>query len=170
MPQAWVMNANRSSIDMMHVPVARRAAVPALLLGTFLLAPLSGARADDTAAPGVLWETSSQVSMEPMEGMEGMPPMQMPANTRTQCSPAVWTQPPATGEQDRGCVNSDFLREENKLSWTSVCEGPPAMTGQAEIVFDGEDAYSGSLRYTSEEGSIVIALSGTRIGECDSTQ
>jgi hypothetical protein len=164
------MNANRSSIDMMHVPVVRRAAVPAVLLGAFLLSPWSGARADDTATPGVLWENSSQVSMEPLEGMEGMPPMQMPANKTTRCTPAVWTQPPATGEQDRGCVTSDFLREDNKVTWTSVCEGPPALTGQAEIVFDGEEAYSGSLRYVSEEGTIVIALSGTRIGECDYTQ
>jgi Protein of unknown function (DUF3617) len=155
---------------MMHVPVVRRAAVPAVLLSTFLLSPWSGARADDTAAPGVLWENSSQVSMEPMEGMEGMPPMQMPATKTTRCTPAVWTQPPATGEQDRGCVTSDFLREDNKVTWTSVCEGPPAMTGQAEIVFDGEGAYSGSLRYASEEGTIVIALSGTRIGDCDNPQ
>jgi hypothetical protein len=123
---------------------------------------MSGARADDPAPPGVLWQTTSQMSMEGM-------PVQMPAQTLKVCAAAEWTGPPAAGEHERGCVTSDFQRDGNTVSWTSVCEGPPAMTGEAEITFADESAkaYTGEIRYVSEEGNLVIALRGSVIGTCD---
>jgi hypothetical protein len=42
------------------------------------------------------------------------------------------------------------------------------MSGQGTITYSGEgDAYTGSIRYATEEGTIVINLAGQRIGTCD---
>lgn len=148
---------------MTHVPVVRRMLVPALLLSTLLLSPLSAVCTDDPELPGILWQNSSQASME----MPGIPPMQMPANSVTVCAPVEWTGPPASGEQERGCVSSDFQRDGLKVTWTSVCAGPPEMTGAGEITFADESgaAYSGTIRYASEEGALVVNLTGKRLEE-----
>lgn len=148
---------------MTHVPVVRRLVVPALLLSAFLLSPLTTLHADDPELPGVRWQSTSQASME----MPGAPPMQMPAQSVTVCAPVEWTGPPAGGEQERGCVNSDFQRDGLKVTWTSVCEGPPAMTGEGEITFTDEShsAYSGVIRYASEMGALVVNLTGERLAE-----
>jgi len=44
------------------------------------------------------------------------------------------------------------------------------MSGQGEITRQGDDAYTGEIRYTMPEGSVVISLSGTRVDECDNPQ
>ncbi len=143
----------------MKINFARR-----LLAVTLLLAALplfvSGLWAQAPEPPkGDLWETVSQMTMEGM-------PFAMPPRTVKICASKEWTQPPADEGGDRGCVTSDFVRDENgKVTWTSVCED--GMTGQGEITRDGDDAYSGELRYSSPDGAVVIQLNGTRIGECD---
>jgi len=118
---------------------------------------------DDAAPPdGVLWQTTSQTTMEGM-------PYQIPAQTHTQCSPVEWTEPPGGGGDDRGCVNSDYARDGLKVTWTSVCSGPPAMSGQGEINFtdDTHGAYSGTIRYAAEGRTVLINLTGERTGTCD---
>ena len=148
---------------MTHAPVFRRMAVPALLLSTFLSTPLPGVRADDPELPGVYWQSTSQASME----MPGIPPMQMAAQSVKVCTPVEWTGPPASGEQERGCASSDFQRDGLKVTWTSVCEVPPVMTGAGEITFADERraAYTGVIRYASEEGALVVNLTGERLDE-----
>jgi len=148
---------------MTHVPVVRRILSPALLLSTFLFTPLSALHADDPELPGIFWQSTSQASME----MPGIPPMQMPAQSVKVCAPVEWTGPPASGEQERDCVSSDFQQDGLKVSWTSVCAGPPAMTGEGEITFTDESrsAYSGVIRYASEEGALVVNLTGERLTE-----
>lgn len=120
---------------------------------------------DDTVPAGVLWETTSQVTMEGM-------PFGAPPQTLKVCAAAGATEPPGSADEERGCVNSDFEREGLKVTWNSVCAGPPEMTGQGEITYadDGESAYSGAIRYTTEEGVVTIQLSGERIGTCDNPQ
>jgi hypothetical protein len=44
------------------------------------------------------------------------------------------------------------------------------MSGSGEIVRDSADAYKGTIKFTTERGSMTIALSGRRIGDCDNPQ
>lgn len=117
---------------------------------------------DDTAPVGVLWQTTSQISMEGMP--YGPPPQKVKV-----CASAGATEPPGSANDDRGCVNSDFMREGLKVTWNSVCAGPPQMTGQGEITYADEDqsSYTGVIQYMTEEGAVTIQLSGERIGTCD---
>ena len=66
---------------MITATTGRLAAAAALVL----LLVLSPALAADP--PGVLWETTSQMSMPGM-------PMQMAPQTQKVCSPKTWTKPP----------------------------------------------------------------------------
>ncbi len=136
-----------------------------LLAVTLLVAALplfdstTSAQAPEPA--GDLWEVVTQVTMVGM-------PFAMPPQTAKVCAAKELTQPPAPENEERNCVTSDFVRDGSKVTWTSVCAD--GMTGQGEINFESDDAYSGELRYTSPEGSIVITLSGTRIDDCDNPQ
>lgn len=141
----------------------RSARACALLLIVLSPTTVSTSRAQDTAAmAGVLWEVTSQVTMEGM-------PFSPPAQTHKRCLPADWREPPGAGDDERGCVNSAFERFANTVTWTSICEGPPAMSGQGKIVFedDAGRAYTGTINYASDEGNVVINLSGRVVGSCD---
>jgi len=146
----------------MHIasPGAKRAAL--LVWSILPLSLTTGLAQDAPAAPGVLWESTSQITME---GMPYGPPPQ----TFKRCTPAEWDAPPTPDDDGRGCVNSEFERFENTVTWTSACAGPPEMTGRGEIVFadDTAQAYTGKLNYASDQGSVVINLSGQALGPCD---
>lgn len=142
---------------MTRISVFRLTAVPAFLLSTILLAPLSEARADDPAPAGVLWETSSKMSMNGMA-------LPMPVPKVKVCARADAVEPPGSANDERGCVNSDFQRDGQTVTWQSVCAGPPEMTGQGSITYSAEgDAYEGTLNYVTDDGNIVIALTGQRL-------
>ena len=125
----------------------------AVSLVFMILAPV---RADDP--PGVQWETTSQVVMP---GLPFSPP---PAKLKL-CAPRVWTRPPPGG--DATCVNSNFTRVGNKVSWTMQCSGEMPMTGTGEITFDTQDSYTGAITASADGMSLTIRLSGTKIGTCD---
>lgn len=114
------------------------------------------AQADDP--PGVLWETTSQMSMA---GMPFTPPPQ----TTKVCTPKVWTKPPPGG--DATCVNSDFVQTGNKVTWTTQCSGRMAMTGTGEITFADDGSYTGAINATAEGRNMTINLSGKKLGTCD---
>jgi hypothetical protein len=144
---------------MSHVSFVRRGAIPLLLLSIIPACPFSALRADDPAPPGVLWETSSQMSMDGM-------PFPMPAQKLKVCARVDAVEPPGSANDERGCVNSDFQRDGQTVTWQSACAGPPAMTGQGTITYSAEgDAYEGSLNYATSDGNIVIALTGKRLPE-----
>src|SRR5262247_1793135 len=102
----------------------------ALSVPFFLLATV---RAADEA-PGFLWETKSQASMEGM-------PMQMPAQNLKLCVAREWNRPPAGG--DPSCQATNYKREGNKATWEVKCTGEMAMTGTGEMTFTDEDNYTG---------------------------
>ncbi|MCU0988627.1 MAG: DUF3617 domain-containing protein [Xanthomonadales bacterium] len=107
----------------------------------------------------MLWETSSQMSLDGM-------PLPMPAQKLKVCARADAVEPPGSANDERGCVNSDFQREGQTVSWQSTCAGPPEMAGQGTITYSAEgDAYEGSLNYVTNDGNIVIALTGKRLPE-----
>lgn len=123
---------------------------------TLVLLALAPARAD--APAGIQWETTSQMVMT---GMPFSPP---PTKLKI-CTPAVWTAPPPGG--DPTCVNSDFQRTGNKVTWTMQCSGQMPMTGTGEITFNGDDSYTGAINATAEGMSLTINLSGRKIGTCN---
>ena len=117
--------------------------------------------ADAPPAPakemGDSWEVTSQMSMEGM-------PMSLPARTSKVCSPKEWKEAPVAGDESHKCKNSDFKTEGAKVTWKTVCEGN--MTGLGEITRTG-DAYTGSIKFTTPQGSMTTKLSGKRLGDCE---
>ena len=137
----------------MASPYPRRLALSALIL----LGSLPSLAAEP---PGDLWEVTSKMSMEGM-------PFDMPARPIKICAAKNAQEPPGSANDERGCTNSDMHRVGNKVSWTSSCSGPPAMTGQGEITYEGTDSYSGAIKYVTDDGNMTINLTGHKIGGCD---
>ncbi len=96
--------------------------------------------------------------------------MTMPAQTSKVCAPKTWTQPPAPANEQQKCKNSDFQIVGPKATWKMTCTAPHAMTGTGEITRDGDAAYSGAIKFSSEAGNMTIKLNGRRLGECDNPQ
>ena len=123
---------------------------------------LAGAAENDAAPkkPGDQWEVTSQMSMEGM-------PMAMPGHKSKICAPKEWKEPPGGMDERQKCQSSDFKMEGTKATWKVRCAGPPAMTGEGEITRDGADAWTGSIRLSSEEVNMTIKLDGKRLGPCE---
>lgn len=126
---------------------------------SLILLALTPARATDP--PGILWQTTSQMVMEGM-------PMSMPPQTLKLCTTREWTRPPPGG--DSTCVNSEFKRVGNKVTWKMRCSGEMPMTGTGEITFADPDNYSGAITAAAEGMSMTINLTGKKIGTCDNPQ
>lgn len=139
----------------------RNTAIVTLLLGLLVYVP--GSRAESPAAPGELWQVISVTSNH--RSLKQMPPEKLEV-----CAARKWTSPPGGDDKVRGCVSADFLMRGTKATWTFRCKGPPAITGKGEIYRDSDDAYSGTLQYPSDEGNVVVSLSGRRIGQCPNPQ
>ena len=127
---------------------------------SLVLLVLAPARAADEQ-PGVLWETTSQTVMEGM-------PMEMPVQTQKLCAAKEWTRPPAGG--DRSCTNSNFKKVGPKATWTVRCTGEMEMTGVGDMTFNGTDPYTGAVKFTGDQMSMMVKLSGRKIGGCDNPQ
>ena len=130
----------------------------AVLLGVASITP--GAVAADAPPKGDRWEITSQMSMEGM-------PMKLPANKVKVCSPKDWKEAPGSADERRKCVNSDFHMDGNKATWKVVCAGPPAMTGDGELTRESDDAWAGTIKFTSADGSMTLTLAGQKLGECE---
>ena len=55
----------------------------------------------------------------------------------------------------------------NKATWTSVCTGEMAMTGVGEMTFSADGSYVGFVKYTADQMSMTVNLTGKKIGTCD---
>jgi hypothetical protein len=110
----------------------------------------------DPAPDGEAWQVTSQMSMVGV-------PIQMPSQTQRVCSRP--NEAPAQGP-DPSCRNTSFSRSGNKLSWTVECTGERPMTGHGEIEYESSDAYTGTIRFESPDGVMVLMLSGKRVGTC----
>ena len=137
-----------------------RTVVLALLTTALLVAAMPAPVAAAATVPGDRWEVTSQMSMEGM-------PMAMPANKVKVCTPKTWTEPPGAADNRMRCVNSDFKVDGPKVSWTSTCAGPPAMTGTGEITRESDDAWSGTIKYTSSQGGMTVTISGRKLEACE---
>lgn len=121
-----------------------------------LLVTLAPARAD---APGVLWQTTSQMVMPGV-------PFSPPPNTTQLCTAAEWTEPPPP-PPGQSCTVSNFQRSPNKVTWDTQCTGEMEMSGHGEINFTSADAYTGTIDFSAEGMTITVNLIGEKIGECD---
>ena len=119
----------------------------------------AGTHARAQAAKGDQWETTAQMAMEGV-------PMRMPASTVKVCAAKEWKEPPGGRKE---CKNTNMKREGNKVTWDVQCSGP-TMAGRGELTFESESAYSGTIKFTSDQGNMTVKLTGKKIGECDNPQ
>jgi hypothetical protein len=128
-----------------------------LLAASSLVLSVSwSARAD---APGVLWESTSQMVME------GLPFRPKPS-TLKYCAAADSSSPPPS-PPGQNCTVSNMQRDGSKVTWDTQCTGEMDMTGHGEINYDGTDAYAGEINMSAEGVNMKITLSGKKLGECD---
>lgn len=130
-----------------------------VLLPTVLLAAVC-TRAESPGGRGDLWQFIALASKH--DASKQSPPEKLEV-----CTAKQWTEAPRIDDKRRNCVNSNFQVTGIKSTWKTVCKGPPSMTGKGELYRDADDAYSGTIEYTSAEGNLIVSLSGKRIGECD---
>jgi hypothetical protein len=131
-------------------------AASSLLAAALALAAVALADAPGAAGAGELWEVTSSMSMQGFA---------MPPQTHRSCT-AKGAQEPAGASAQPGCTASDFKVIGNKTSWRVECAGPPPMKGTGEITRTGADAYSGAIRFSSEQGAMTLKLNGRRVGAC----
>jgi len=125
-------------------------------ISMLMLLTLTPARAD---APGILWESTSQMVME------GLPFSPRP-NTVKYCAAADSSSPPPS-PPGQNCTVSNVQREGSKVTWDTQCTGEMDMSGHGEITYEGTDAYAGTINMSAEGVNMKITLSGKKIGECD---
>ena len=92
-----------------------------LAAAVWLLLPLS--MSADDSQPGDLWEVTSKMSMQGM-------PYDMPANTLKVCAAKNAAEPPGSTNDERGCVNSEISKVDNKVTFKSVCAGAARNDGR----------------------------------------
>jgi hypothetical protein len=147
----------------MRTRIALLAASAVLLAGILMTGRTYSGDQTSTAPAasnaGDLWNTTSQMSMEGM-------PMSMPAHSMKVCARHDATQPPMANNPDQKCENTNFQRSASSVTWTTTCKNPP-MTGEGQITYDSPDSYSGTIKFTSEQGAMTIKLTGKKIGSCD---
>ncbi|HZI94087.1 MAG TPA: DUF3617 family protein [Patescibacteria group bacterium] len=149
----------------MKWPSAPRLAAGALFV-TLSSLPAAGGAAEPAAPArpmGDLWEVTSQMSMEGM-------PMALPAQKVQVCSAKEWKEPPGAADERHKCRNSDFKQEGPKVTWKTVCAGPPEMTGAGEITRNGAEAWDGTIKFASKEGNMTLKLTGKRLSPCELPQ
>ena len=135
--------------------VARRVAVAGGMLALAMAPAALAQGADD------LYEVT--VRME----MVGMP-MQMPAMTQRSCVKKGASDADAVPHQDN-CNVTNARRDGNKVTFSMVCTGRDAMTGNGEMTYAG-DGYAGTIRLKGKmEGQdmeMTQAITGRRVGAC----
>ena len=114
------------------------------------------ARAD---APGVLWQTTSQMVMEGM-------PFSPPPNTVKVCAAKDSREPPPP-PPGQTCTMSNVQRSGDTVTWDTQCTGEMEMTGHGEMTYDTPESYSGEIKFTAEGMTMTTKLSGKKIGECN---
>ena len=135
--------------------VARRVAVAGGVLALAMAPAALAQGADD------LYEVT--VRME----MVGMP-MQMPAMTQRSCVKKGASDADTVPHQDN-CNVTNARRDGNKVTFSMVCTGRDAMTGNGEMTYAG-DGYAGTIRFKGKmEGQdmeMTQAITGRRVGAC----
>lgn len=88
----------------------------------------------------------------------------MPVSRLKVCAAKDRTEPPMSTREN--CTNSQYHVDGSKVTWETVCTNPD-MTGTGEMTFEGSGSYSGTIKFTSEQGNMTIRLTGKKVGECN---
>lgn len=134
-----------------------------LFAGLFwvLAIPFGAALAEPTFNPGK-WEITTKTEMT------GVPGMQIPAVTHTQCL-EKGTMVPQSEQASEECKVSDIRMEGNTVFWKIVCSGQNGgMSGTGEVTYYG-NTLKGTMHMVIQGGGMKIknTISGKRIGSCD---
>lgn len=113
------------------------------------------------------WEITTQIDMP------GLPVKMQPTKTTMCVTPEQAKTPGATvsGPAGRGrgssddCKATDQKIDGNKVTWKMACTGAQAMTGDGEMVFNG-DSYTGKMNMNMAQGQMTMQYTGKRIGDC----
>jgi hypothetical protein len=138
-----------------------------LRLATFVFCALFAGSllAQDQMRPGQ-WEMTMKMEMAGLPA--GMGEMKMPPQCIT---PEQAKDPGSTVQAGRGrgggdCKTTDQKMDGNKFTWKMECTGAVAMTGDGEMVFNG-DSYTGKVNMNmAGQGQMSMQMTGKRIGDC----
>lgn len=111
------------------------------------------------ATRGELWEVTSRRSIDGVEAAE-------PGRTVKVCAPTVWTEPPGASDERLRCTSSELATDGLRATWKLTCAGPPETTGDGELTREGNAAWSGSIRFYTDEGATLVMLAGRKVGGC----
>jgi len=123
--------------------------------------PFGVALAEPDFNPGK-WEITTKTEMV------GMPGMQVPPVTHTQCL-EKGALVPQSEEASQECKVSDIKVEGNTVFWKIVCSGKNgAMDGTGEVTYHG-DTMEGIMDLVIQGAGMKIknTISGKRLGPCD---
>jgi hypothetical protein len=131
----------------------------AFLLGALFIssvAPAAGAGMKDG-----LWEITT--SME----MPGMPYQPAPATmTRCYTKEDLKDDKQIIPKQDGTCKVTDMKHTGNKMTWKVSCTGDTKGTGAGEIVYRGDSAYDGFMKFEMEGMKMTSRYKAKRVGAC----
>src|SRR5258705_9159780 len=112
----WRFARTATILVLGSLPVLGAAAKPAA--GRSAEQSAAGEHAAPAKETGDLWEVTSQMLMEGMA---------VPAQKLKVCAPKDWKEPPGAADERRKCKNSDVKQDGAKVTWKTVCAGPPEM-------------------------------------------
>ncbi len=120
--------------------------------------------AEPNINPG-LWEITTETEMV------GMPGMQVPPQTHTQCL-SKEDLVPQSKEASKECKITDVHQSDNTISWKIICSGKNgSMEGTGKITYLG-DSLEGFMDMVIKGANMKIKnkMKGHRIGECTAEQ
>jgi hypothetical protein len=110
------------------------------------------------------WEVTTQMQMADV-------PVQLPARTSVRCITKAQLEDPGStlpgGSPDptADCKVSDYKAAGSTITWKVACSGAEPMTGEGEIVVDG-DRYDGTMKMTMAQGVMTMKYAAKRVGDC----
>ena len=134
--------------------------IAAIMLCVALFAPAVAFAAGATMKEG-LWEITSTMEMPGM-------PFQPPPSTYSHCYTREDLKDDAqvVPRQQGDCRVTDMKRAGARVTWKVVCTGDNKGTGTGEILFKGDSAYEGSMKFVMQEMSMTSHYTARRVGAC----
>jgi Protein of unknown function (DUF3617) len=108
-----------------------------------------------------LWEITSTMEMPGM-------PYQPPPTTFRHCYTRedLRDEKQVLPKQQGDCKVADMKRNGSRIAWKVTCTGEHKGTGEGEIIFRGDTAYEGSMKFAMDEMKMTSRYKARRIGAC----
>lgn len=133
------------------------AAIRAALAMACAVASLSG----QAAGNDELWEVTTQINMAGM-------PAGMGNQTQQICRDKDPKKEAASRRDMQNCKVTDMKESGNRFTMTLACPDGPMVVEQTYNAARTE--YKGTMRMTSRDGDMTMAMQGRKIGACDAQQ